>query len=45
MYMTGFAPQDTYWSEGAGGNVTVYELGKFYDRFEPWTFEITSIIG
>ncbi|KAF2023245.1 hypothetical protein EK21DRAFT_118952 [Setomelanomma holmii] len=45
MYFTGFAPQDTYWSEGYGGNVTSFEGGKFYDRFEPWGFEITSVIG
>ena len=45
MYLTGFATQDTDWTEGEGGNVTAAEYGKFYERFGSWEFEITRLIG
>jgi hypothetical protein len=45
MYLTGYAKQRTYWNEAYGGNVTTMANGTYYNQTEPWTFEITRIVG
>ncbi|KAF2110475.1 hypothetical protein BDV96DRAFT_651111 [Lophiotrema nucula] len=43
MYMTSFAQQGTWWTEGV--NVTDTVDGKVYARSEPWLFKETSRAG
>jgi hypothetical protein len=45
MYLTGYAPEGTWWSEAKGGNVTTKSYGKIYERMDEWKFTMKSVAG